>query len=413
MTTPNRVFRWALPFALTCVTASLPWTVSKASETPPKLAELVSEVASKLPQSASQNSLNALAQGQNNTASNWRSGDVRVHLTHENDQWTGDQDLRTWEAGIETAIALPSQRDATEKLAQSTQEQAKSLAPYLQWEAAQKVRQLVWTLKKAQTHYRFQQKNLTQVQSLLDTIKQRYQAGEAPKIDYLLAQTTLLEQEKNVQQALAQRDKAQANYHYWTGMSQLPAQLTESLTAKPWQIDAKHPKLTYLKSHSESAQAQKAVVSAAQSGQPSVMIGSKHERDRNMSGNTLLLAQISIPLGLGSDRNQRLAEANQTLTERNIALNQMQQRLNEQLIQARTELQTTRILRTQAQKKRQLSKQAMQLGMNAYQAGQTNIQDLLRLRETYFQDQLQARLADLAVGEAIANLNQTLGAPLR
>jgi outer membrane protein TolC len=353
-----------------------------------------------------------LAQGQVDAAESWRAGDIIMHVTHENDQWTGDQDLRTWEAGVETGLALPQQRQAQQALAQSTKAQAQALRPYLQWQAEKRVRQLVWSLKKAKTQLKFQKKTVKQAQSLLDTLSQRYQSGDAPKIDFLLARTAWLEQKKRLAQTQAQHDKALTTYQYWTGLTQLPPSLTEPLADTPWQVDTQHPAMQYLKHQSDTALAEKGVVEANQQGNPSVMIGSKHERNRDQNGNTLLLAQISIPFGVQANRTQQLAQVNQTLTERNIALNRMQQTLTEQLAQAQTDLQTARALQAQAKEKSELSKQAMTLAMSAYQAGQTSIQDLLRLRETYFQDQLQARLAEINVGQAIAHLNQILGVPL-
>lgn len=379
----------------------------------PTYSDLVSAVKAKLPDGQNAEELGKLVQQYRNSES-WIADDVYVNLGLEDDQWTGDQGYQSWSAGATVSLNLPSQKRASGQVSDQTAQLRTATQQYWQWLAEQKVRQLVWTLKKAKIKADYIDQALLQTQKLSQTVEQSYQAGEKPKVDWLLAQKTLSRLQQQQQLSHSNLQIAESSYHYWTGYSQLPAHLKESAPSlnNAMQPPETHPYLAWLKAKADTAGSKTKLAQTLRSGNPMLHLGTKSEKDKYTSENQYLVAQISVPLGFNPGQKRHIADLNQQMVEERVTWLKARQTFDTRWAETVRQYQARKQMQQMAVDTLSLSKQALALEEQAYRSGDTSIQNLLLIRQTYQEDELNAQLAQVAVNESIAKLNELLGVTL-
>lgn len=369
--------------------------------------DLLPSVIQKIPQKDQGKTYQALAQANQSYADSWIAGDIELNLRHENANIIGNQSDQSWEFGAAFPIWKPGQTKSLGQLSETYQTLNTLSQQTLNLTASAKLRQLVWRYKKAQVQLDFAQQSLAQTQSLVDFISQKFQAGESPKFDLLVAQKSMMQYQQVTAQHQASFAVAQQDFLNWTGETSLPSPLAETLAETP----LAHPENQFQQSLITIEKAKLQWVEDQKSTHPSVFIGSRAESSNDAASpdKQFLIAEISVPLGFDPASKSRKAEQNQMLTDAKIRQANVNQQLQLDVLTAQQQLLATENIEKLAHQQLTLSEEAMLLAESAYQQGETTIQALLLAKQQFFEDQLNNQLAKLNRLEAIAKLNQAQG----
>ncbi|MDG4811594.1 TolC family protein [Hydrogenovibrio sp. 3SP14C1] len=374
--------------------------------------DLLPNVINQLPQKQELVDFQTLSNANQTAADSWIAGDVALNLKHENDSLTGNQGFESWEGGARFPVWLPGQSGSRQQIGDAYQSLGQFGQQHIQLMASKQLRQLVWQTKKAEVRLKFAHKDLKQTQILVELVSQKVDAGESPKFDLLLAQKSLLKAQKNVAQKEAAYQVAQQNYAQWTQQTDLPSPLAETLASQTLSLE-QHPNYQMMQAQVKAEQAKLELAKASQRGNPTVYVGAKNERDNQTADNSILIAEVSFPIGVDPTAPSRIAEQRQAVSQRQIAQNQAKQQLQLNLLQAKEAWIAAQKTARLSEQQNTLSTEAMKLSEMAYRQGETSIQNLLLMKQQYFEDKLNFKLAKVTRLETIANLNQALGVSLK
>jgi|GEM_PF-1340574 outer membrane protein TolC len=389
---------------------SLTMAAESTNQVAPNLQQLLEHVKTQLPEQEKKQALQQLTQANGNAADSWIAGDVDLVVRHENDGMTGNQGYQSWEVGAAFPIWLPGQSGAKQQLSEDYRSLQSAQTARLALMASGKIRNLVWQLKKAETTLAYRQKSHQQAQALEQLVKQRVDAGENPKMDLLMAQQVTLNAMKQL--TLAEQDYRIAlnAYSTWTGNEQLPKTFAEHEQSLPL---AEHPDIAFLQSL-QSIEAEKLQLTKySQKQNPNLYLGSKTEKSHQMSDNTMLIAQISFPLGVNKQSAIAVSEQNQNKVNADVALAKAKQQIAIDRRNAETRLQQAQQTQTLAKSQFDLSSQSVLLAKQAYQQGETSIQVLLQATQQLYDNELNYRLSQLNTQQSLSDYNQAQGVSLQ
>lgn len=336
----------------------------------------------------------------------WIAGDVTLKLHHENDHFTGDQAAQNWAVGAEFPVWLPSHKDALEGLSSSYQQQVTVQSAYLSWLASGKVRQLVWEYKKATIQRDAAQTAVEQSFILHDKVQERVTFGDRPELDLLLSQKTVLQQQALLAKAQSDFYIRQRQYQHWTQTTRLPDNITE---AQQGDLALEnHPQLLWLEAAYKISQAKLQQEKVLKTAAPSIYLGAQNDKDRVMD-NTSLVLSVSIPLGLKSSNGVQIAEQQQAV------LGQQAQKATAWFDLKQSQVAASEIVTSQrqslefVQQQVLLDQKALVVAEQAYQLGESSIQDLLLIQKQALESQLNLALSEADLGQSIAQYNQVMG----
>ncbi|WP_024851207.1 TolC family protein [Hydrogenovibrio kuenenii] len=380
------------------------------STSSPNVQQLVDHLLATLPEREKSQALTDLTQSTSNAGHSWIAGDVDLVVKHENDSMTGNQGYQSWEVGAAFPLWLPGQSDAKLQLSSNYHSLQNAQASRLKLMASNKLRSLIWQLKKADATLTYRKKNHDQAVALERLVKQRVEAGENPRMDLLMAQQASLNAMKL--QTIAQQNYQIAlnSYATWTGSKQLPAQFSETKQSLPLE---EHPDIAFLQSLQSIESEKLKLTKFSQKQNPNLYLGTKTDKSHQTSNNTMLVAQISFPLGINKQSAVAVSEQNQNMINADIALAKAKQQISINRQNAETRLvqaqQTEKLAKTQLT----LSTESVALAKQAYQQGETSIQILLQATQQLYDNQLNFKISQLNTQQSISDYNQTQGVSLK
>lgn len=376
----------------------------------PSVHTLLEHIETTLPERENGQALSDLTQSTSKAGHSWIAGDVDLVVRHENDSMTGNQGYQSWEVGAAFPLWLPGQSDAKLQLSSNYHELQAAQMARLKLMASNKLRTLIWQLKKAKTTLTYRQKNHQQAQSLETLVKQRVEAGDTPRMDLLMAQQSTLNAMKMLTKAQQDYQIALNRYASWTGSQQLPADFVEKKQSQPLED---HPDIAFLQGVQSIESEKLKLTKISQKQNPNLYVGTKTDKSRQVSDNTMLVAQISFPLGLNKQSAVAVSEQNQNMVNADIALTKAKQQLSINRKNSATRLKQAKKTQSLAKDQLSLSKQSVSLAKQAYQEGETSIQILLQTTQQLYDNELNYRISQLNTQQAISDYNQTQGVSLK
>ncbi|MEA3404758.1 MAG: TolC family protein [Pseudomonadota bacterium] len=383
------------------------WAVesSQSNIAAPSFQQLLKAYIKNQPQQLTLKGLQQLQQAQKEQADSWIAGDVNVVLHHETDALTDDNDSQNWQVGAALPIRLPSQRNTMSDLAEVYQQRLPVETQYLNWLASEQLRQLIWALQTAQVEVEMAERSLSTSEQLLKTINKQVELGETAKIDAVLAEQNTLEDEAALLKTQSNLMAAQNAYQKWTGFKVLP----ESIAEVKATVDRdQHPEIRKLTAQLILANTQLRQIESFKSGQPSVYFGAQQDQVAKQTDSSLVM-EVVIPLGMDSGFAVKKAEQRLQIQQNQAALNQAKQSLALEQQQAEHILfqqqQTIELTKQQLN----LAEQALDMSFKAYKLGEISIQNLLQTQQQATEARRIDAMAQLKLGQAIANYNQISG----
>lgn len=371
---------------------------------------LVEPVALQQPEALMSEGVQALYSANQTLSKGWLSDSVSLVVTHENDALTGDLDTQNWAVGAEFSMRLPKQKEALQAVSSAYQGQLSVQEAYLNWLASGKLRQLVWAFSKAQIELDLASSALEKSLELKEQVVQQVTVGDRPKLDQLLAEKFVVEQQTLVAQKQGAFTLAQNQFTFWTKQTQLPDDITE--TPQQAQTLQAHPQLQWVQAAYELSNAHYSQQKTLNKSGPSFFVGAQNDKNRT-EDNTYLIFEVSIPLGDEPTNQVSIAEKQQATFEEKARLMQSKQVLEMAILEANQFVSMREKERLLAQEKNRLSQETLQLAEQAYHLGESAIQSLLLIQKEALEAELSVELAQANLGEAIANANQMMGYGLK
>jgi outer membrane protein, heavy metal efflux system len=336
----------------------------------------------------------------------WIASDIDLIVHHENDVITDNNNNQNWQLGAEFSLWLPSQKEAQRKITSSYQQQLSTQQTYLRWLASNTIREMVWNYKKAIIEAEATQSALDKSQKLKQKIEQKVNAGESPQIDLLLANKAILSQQNQVVQKQSDLTIIQNHFFLITKTNQFPENIKESINNS---IDLElHPKIIKLKSDLQIEESSLQQIKSFRRESPKLFLGAQNDKDKSNS-NTSLIFEVSIPLGVNARHSTKVAQQRSSIYGKQAVLDKTRVKLKHLIYKAQQTLASAKLSIHFTKQQYELSQKAMLMSEQAYQLGETNIQNLLLVQQQTLDAKLGYELARAQLGQAIANFNQISG----
>jgi len=337
------------------------------------------------------------------------AADPSVMLRHESDAATGSDGYRYWEGGLEMPLWLPGQRHRRSQVALAMENEADSTSRFQEWNVAGEIRELLWSLRIAETRLELARRAVQSARSLEVDVSKRVDAGELPRNDLVIVQAETLAREVDQTAAASNRDILLSSYRLATGLAVPPVVIVEEKTHVAG-ISEDHPALQNALVAARRAYAERDQVRGEKWSNPHLTIGSKTERPGSgWSYDTALIVQVNVPLGTASHAAPGIAAAERQLAEVKSAALTVQRDLEKALIRATGEIQQSERALKLSEQQQHLTAEGLRLTRRAFELGESDLYTLLQARKRALETELDLRMRRDELGRAVSRYNQALG----
>lgn len=373
------------------------------------LKSLTTYVYNQEPARQGESSLQNLSDARKERASTLFAEPATISFNHFNDGIGSGDGLREYESAVSMPLWLPGQKRQQQNWSQELANQLPYYQQRLRWQASGVVRQHVWQVMRAAAEVRQAETTLENAQALKTSVDKRVNAGDLPKNEQLLAQSNLLVMQNQRQQAQNQLQKAINQYHYLTGQRSLPEAVEEALPPQP-QINADHPLLAELSQKVATLRSEMHNAQYAGAVNPSVSFGVKRERDAGSEPfNNSLCLGFTMPIGNKPYSEPAIAEAAKAMADVEIERQQLKINLEAQLLAQLDQLQAQQAQQKMLRQQFEISSSYLESQQKSFEFGQIDLMTLLRVEAQANENRAQVQMLEIAIGQTIAQINQTLG----
>lgn len=376
------------------------------------LKALTNYVYDKEPARQGESSLQDLSDARKTRASTLFADAATISFNHYNDGIGSGDGLREYESAVSMPLWLPGQKRQQQNWSQELANQLPYYQQRLRLQASGLVRQHVWQVMHAAAEVRQAETTLENAEALKDSVDKRVAAGDLPETEQLLAESNLLSMQTQRQNAQNLLQKAINQYHYQTGQRSLPVDPEENLPVQR-EITAEHPLLAELSQQVTTLRSEMHNAKYAGAVNPSVSVGVKRERGAgNESFNNSLGVGVTMALGDKAFSEPAIAEASKTMADIEIKRQQLKGQLEAQLIAQLDQLQSQQAQQQMLRKQYDISAAYLQRQQKSFEFGQIDLMTLLRVEAQANDSRAQVQMLEIAIGQTIAQINQTLGVTL-
>ncbi len=339
----------------------------------------------------------------------WLASAPALTLRYQSDRLTGDRGLTEYEAGLELPLWRPGGRASTRAFGQALGSEAGADLDALRWQLAGRLRQALWDVAAAHSALASAQRLRQVADGVLRAVSRRRDLGDASLSDELLARSNALETAAGETQARAALQDAHRVYTSLTRLSRRPPLVAEQQSPLT-EIAARHPLLVAADARLARAQANLSRVEKAGRASPSLLLGPRRER---AAGDVVYYDSIGLtvrlPLATGSFAATRTAEAHSALIQAQADRDQVMRSLHLRLHEAGHALATARARLATLREAAALAQKQIHMAQVAYDAGEIDLMDLLRIQRMNLDAQRDAALLAVERNRRIALYNQAAG----
>lgn len=373
------------------------------------LKSLTNYVYDTAPARQGESSLQNLSDARKTRASTLFADPATISFNHFNDGIGSGDGAREFESAVSMPLWLPGQKRQQQNWSQELANQLPYYQQRLRLQASGLVRQHVWQVMHAAALVRQADTRLDNAQALKDSVDKRVAAGDLPETEQLLAQSHLLAMQNQRQDAQNQLQKAINQYHYQTAQRSLPADVEENLPAQR-QITAEHPLLAELSQQVATLRSEMHNARYAGAVNPSVSLGMKRERGAgNEPFNNSLGLGVTVAIGDQPYSEPAIAEVAKTMADVEIQRQQLKKQLEAQLMAQLDQLQAQQAQQAMLRKQYEISAAYLERQQKSFDYGQIDLMTLLRVEAQTDANRAEVQMLEIAIGQSIAEINQTLG----
>jgi outer membrane protein TolC len=332
-----------------------------------------------------------------------------IILRYQTDRWGSDDNLTEYEAGVTLPLWGWGGRSAVQGLGDALSTESVAATAALRWQVGGFVRDALWNVALATNDQRLAAEARDTSLRLVQVVERRHELGDVALSDVLLARSSYL----GLQTALIAADAAlldaERAYRSVTSLDRRPDFVPEALSDMN-EITPHHPALAFANAAVERAEANVDVMEQTANSGSSVMIGTRHERpafgtDLDDSIGIIL----SIPFGGGSHRNIQISEAARAASAARADRNRQIRALTLALHEAAHGLNVVHENLEMAAERLALAERHEAMGEMAYEKGEIELMDLLRIQATTIEARQLATRLEIEEKRQTALYNQAVG----
>ncbi|MGW8393214.1 TolC family protein [Pseudoduganella sp. HUAS MS19] len=347
------------------------------------------------------------ASAEQELAASWLAAAPVVELSQRSDRWSGQRGSRESEVALSTTIWTPGQKARRAAYARAYAAELDAQVRQARLELAGQVRSRLWQALAAQEQAAEKLLLQQHLQQLAQDVQRRVEAGDLPRSDALLAQQELVQAQSGLIAARGNARAALARLTVLTGQATLPPAVAEALppSAEPAPV-----RMHAAQAAEQRARAAIAAAAAQPSAAPTIALAMRRERDGAQGPNARSIGlALQIPLA-GRQRNRPLEAAAATqLATASAELAQTKAQLDAERAEAQNGVQDAQAGLQLAEQRAAAAQEHARLLDRAFALGERSLPELLRSRIQEHEALLALSQQRIALGQAIAGLNQALG----
>ncbi len=376
------------------------------------LGEVIEAATSNFPRSRLAEAFREQARAWDRRSGGILAGPVMLGVSYAGDQ-VGD-DTGQW--GIDTDLTFMlwkwGQKSAAHEMADESALYARKFQEAMKLQVAGLVREALWDMALKRADNETARRVLEVSERLTEAVRKRVDAGDLPRTDLLLAETDLLKRRAQALTAEAEWMHARRRYLNLTRLERAPLGFKEILQP----VESITPAHPLIAAATARIQQMKALVrwsrfeSDTGNQQVYFSVGSRHQHaERGGPTNHGIAANLTIPFGGGRYQAPNVAEQSVALAEAEAARGDLKRRLERDLHEAEHNLEVDQVQLEAAKIRRELAQQNLSLARQAFDVGEMDLIDLLRLQVLAQEAIRDHRRWQLRVEMDVARYNQAVG----
>lgn len=337
------------------------------------------------------------------------AGTPSFSFRYQSDRWGADDGLEEYEGGLQLPLWRRGERKAARTFARAMGAVAMTADSGLRWRVAGELRQVFWDLAAAEAELRAAQDNLVVLDQLAAAVQRRHELGDVAIGEVLLADSARLAAESMSVDAEALLVDAEHQYQTLAGIDTRPPFVVEPLSTLG-EITPMHPALAAAEAQLERARSRVDLVRRNARGSPSLLIGPRWERPPLTDDyEDSIGLTFTLPLSGTAHANTTVADAQAAAATALAVRDRVLRRLDLAFHEARHGLEVAQAQLETNHRRATLTAQHAKLGRTAYDAGEMDLMDLLRLEEAAIAARRAHERAVITVNRQIAAYNQAVG----
>lgn len=373
-----------------------------------KLPAVIDSALAKYPDTNWLKALEEEAKALEQRSDSWFAGAAAIGLAF---QEATSGTLHYGDANIQVPLWNIGQRDAEKTLAMRAENSAQSHSDAIKLRVAGLVRAALWDLALQNIRLEQAKAEVSVTKQLVAKVKKRYELGDLPRSDMLLAQSELLQKRSMLTLAEAEVMHARKRYISITQSPKVPADYRETLSPMAT-IKQSHPALMAVNDQIARKQAEIAAIQKAGSGQTSLSVGINSDRGNNdpRSNNTESFnIGVSIPFGGSAHLAPQIAAANVELNKLIAEREQLHRDLEQAHHEAEHALEVNRAELGIANELKQIAEEHLKMTQLSFSVGEINLMDLLKIQARTQRAVLDVKERSVMLQRDIAFYNQAVG----
>jgi outer membrane protein TolC len=332
-----------------------------------------------------------------------------IMLRYQTDRWGSDNNLTEYEAGVTLPLWGWGGRSATRTFGDALSGESAAAAAAMRWQVAGFVREVLWNVALAENEHRLATEARDTAGRLLRLVERRHELGDVALSDVLLARSSYLGFQTALIDAEASLLDAERAFRSVTGLDRRPEFVPEALSEIA-EIDPAHPALALASAAVASAEANVALVEQTVNTGTNVQIGTRHERPAfGTDLDDSIGIMLNIPFGGSNHRNTQIGDAARAASAARADRNRQIRALTLALHEAAHGLNVVHENLEMAAERLELAERHEAMGEMAYEKGEIELMDLLRMQTTTIDARRQATRLDIEEKRQTAFYNQAVG----
>ena len=332
-----------------------------------------------------------------------------LSFRYQTDRFGDDAGLQEYEGGLELPLWRWGERRAAGALAGASAAVARTAAPGLRWQVAGELREVLWAMARAERELQAALDTRDLNERLAASVRRRHELGDVPLADVLLADSAALAAEEAVVDATALLVDAQREYRTLSGLDARPPFEAEPLSPIE-EITPDHPALAAAAAELERARARADLSRRSARGSPTLLLGPRWERPALGSGyDDSVGLTLTVPLPGTAHGRTAAADASAEAAAAQAARDRLHRSLALALHEAEHGLEVATANLATSSRRAGLAARHADMGRTAYEAGEVDLMDLLRLQEAAVAARRTRDRFDIEVARRTAAYNQAVG----
>lgn len=330
-------------------------------------------------------------------------------VIRNNRDWPGEGlGLSEWEAQLQLTLKRPGTSPAQRAWSLAANDAVTRDLAANQLMIAGLVRESLWEIRMAEVSVEAASTALSLAEEMESLATLRHAQGDLSRSDLLLARADTLARQRALDAALLQRVDAERAFMSLSGLDRRPEMLQESPTTT-FNVE-QHPAM--LAAEAAVITANRALASQRISSgvNPMVQIGPRWERgDRDPRYQDSLGIQLTVPFGNQPYVDSTLGSTEQAITEAELVRLRLHRDLSLAWHEAHHEWEVATGQVARAKNWLDIAGEREQIGELAFNEGELDLTEFLRIRNEANQARSHARLMQVRLGRAEALINQAAG----